>query len=222
MTSQAKRENLVTEIKKIIKDIKRKHRALTGNAIMEQQELEKQFKPITQPLKKIINLHDLLQDTDVKMDDIETRLKKHKRRGDLIEEEITPIKNRKIDSLSDDTVMNTDEGETTIFETEPALHEILSTSEGRNRASFYIDKNFTGKLVKLYMRKLFSDKNKEIDHTYGVYFSNDDTLMLGNSPITFDNDDTILNDTRYEGTPGLYELIFMRIPDSYIYIRKKI
>lgn len=217
MSSQVKRENLVTEIKKIRKDIKRKHRALTGNTIMEQQELEKQFEPITQPLKKLINLQDLLQDTDVKMDDVETRLKKHKRRGDLIDEEITPIKNQKIGSLSDDSIMNTHEGETTIFETEPVLQEILSTPEGRNRASFYIDKKFTGKLVKLYMRKLIADKNKEIDHTYGVYFDNNDTLMLGNSPITFDNDDIILNDARYEGTPGLYELIFMRIPDSYIY-----
>ena len=121
MSSQAKRENLVTEIKKIRKDIKRKHRALTGNVIMEQQELEKQFEPITQPLKKLINLHDLLQDSDVKMDDIETRLKKHKRRGDTIEEEITPIKNRKIDSLSDEPAMNTDEGETTIYKTGPLL-----------------------------------------------------------------------------------------------------
>lgn len=54
MSSQVKHENLVTEIKKIRKDIKRKHRALTGNTIMEQQELEKQFEPITQPLKKLI------------------------------------------------------------------------------------------------------------------------------------------------------------------------
>lgn len=216
MTSSAKREHLVQEIKQIRKDIKRKHRALTENMSIEQEELEKRLEPITQPLKKLINTRELLEDTDVKMDDVETRLKKAKRHKETVDEhDIIPQKHRKLGSLSDTLEMNTDEGETEIYETQPSLQEVISTPEGRKRASFYIDKNFTGKLVKLYLRKLINDKNREIDHSYGVYFGNDDTLMIGNSSIQFDNNDIIINDTRYEGTPGLYELIFMRIPDSY-------
>lgn len=223
MTSQTKRENLVKEIKQIRKDIKRKHRALTDSAITEQEELEKQFEPISQPLKKLVNLHDLLEGTDVKMDDIETRLKKAKRRRETVEdeeeeEEIIPNKSRKIGSIPEEPEMNTDEGQIITYETQPTVQELISTPQGRSRASFYIDKSFTGRLVKLYLRKLINDKNKEIDHVYGVYFrGNDNTLMIGNSPIQFDNDDIIINGTKYEGTPGLYELIFMRIPDSFIY-----
>lgn len=42
--------------------------------------------------------------------------------------------------------------------------------------------------------------------------------MLGNKRFDVDTDDNIIiNDVRYKGTPGLYELIFKRIPDDEIY-----
>lgn len=44
--------------------------------------------------------------------------------------------------------------------------------------------------------------------------------MLGNTPIQFDDDDIILNNTKYEGTHGLYELIFMKEPDSFVYTQE--
>ena len=113
MTSRVKREQLAKEIKQIRKDIRRKHANLTQSAISEQQELEKQLEPIVQPLKKLINLRNVLYDTDEKMDDVETRLKKHKRRGKKIEEQkevgITPIKMRKIGSTTSTPEMDVNE-----------------------------------------------------------------------------------------------------------------
>lgn len=221
MTSRAKREQLAKEIKQIRKDIRRKHANLTQSAISEQQELEKQLEPIVQPLKKLINLRDVLYDTDEKMDDVETRLKKHKRRGNKIEEQkevgITPIKMRKIGSITSTPEMDVNEGATEIYETPPTLQEVLSTSTGLSRANYWIDNAVTGKLPRLYLRKLFNDKNKEIDHTYGVYFGDDDSIKIGNSTINFEGDNIIIDNVTYEGTPGLYELLFMKIPDDYIY-----
>ena len=40
-------------------------------------------------------------------------------------------------------------------------------------------------------------KNKEIDHTYGVYFGDDNPLKIDNSSIHFDGDDVIIDDITY-------------------------
>lgn len=161
MTSQTKRENLVTEIRKIRKDIKRKHQALTGQASIDQEKLEKQFKPITQPLNKLINLS-----------------VKRGRNDEEIEKMPHEIK------------------------TEPSMREVVSSSEVGE----------SGKLAELYTNKLNNNDPKEIDSIYGMYYDKNNTLMLGNSPITFNNDDIILNNVKYTGTHGLYELIFMKKP----------
>src|SRR5580765_5169515 len=43
-------------------------------------------------------------------------------------------------------------------------------------------------------------------------------MLLGNKRFDIDKDDSIIIDNvRYIGTPGLYELIFKRIPDDIIY-----
>ena len=66
---------------------------------------------------------------------------------------------------------------------------------------------------------LGGDKNHEIDHVYGVYFKNDE-MWLGSKRFDIDKDDNIIIDkVRYIGTPGLYELIFKRIPDDEIYMK---
>ena len=56
-----------------------------------------------------------------------------------------------------------------------------------------------------------------MDYVYGVYFSNSKT-MLGDKAFDIDKDDNIIIDgVKYRGTPGLYELIFKRIPDDAVY-----
>lgn len=57
----------------------------------------------------------------------------------------------------------------------------------------------------------------EIDNVFGVYYDEHGT-MLGDKKFDVDTDDTIIvGDTRYRGTPGLYELIFKREPDETVY-----
>ena len=56
-----------------------------------------------------------------------------------------------------------------------------------------------------------------IDNVYGVYLASHG-MMLGNKRFDVDNADNIyIDDVRYAGTPGIYELIFKRIPDDEIY-----
>jgi len=63
---------------------------------------------------------------------------------------------------------------------------------------------------------VLSDKKVvNIDNVYGVYFSSDGT----NSDERIDldkNDDIIIDEKRYSGTPGFYELIFKKFSDETI------
>ncbi|EZA56580.1 hypothetical protein X777_03258 [Ooceraea biroi] len=59
--------------------------------------------------------------------------------------------------------------------------------------------------------------DKDIDNVYGVYLSNDG-MKFGCKPFDVDHEDHIILDSvRYKGTPGLYELVFKRIPDDIVY-----
>ncbi|KYM93941.1 hypothetical protein ALC62_15448 [Cyphomyrmex costatus] len=53
-----------------------------------------------------------------------------------------------------------------------------------------------------------------MNRVYGAYLDKDG-LMLGSKRFDVDNEDNIIIDgVRHAGTPGLYELIFKRIPDD--------
>ena len=53
-------------------------------------------------------------------------------------------------------------------------------------------------------REFFSGgKRSKIDNVYGIYF-NDERTFLGDKPFDIDGDDNIIvDDTKYAGTPGL-------------------
>jgi len=75
-----------------------------------------------------------------------------------------------------------------------------------------------GPLGQKYINMLLGgDREKMIDHVYGIYFSENSTI-LGNKQFDIDtNDFVIVDGVKFKDTPGLYELIFKRIPDDTIY-----
>ena len=52
------------------------------------------------------------------------------------------------------------------------------------------------------------------DHTFGLRVEDGD-YMIGNSPVTFDGDDIFVDGVRYKGTPGLWELMVKKRPESF-------
>ncbi|KYN23124.1 hypothetical protein ALC57_04465 [Trachymyrmex cornetzi] len=76
-----------------------------------------------------------------------------------------------------------------------------------------------GPLGQQYVEAVLRGDKRKSDYVYGVYLHKDG-LMFGNK--RFDVDDAvniIIDDVRYAGTPGLYELIFKRIPDDLLYTK---
>jgi hypothetical protein len=105
--------------------------------------------------------------------------------------------------------------EPNVYESVPSAESILKTPRGRSEAKLYVERLFTGNIARDYFLKLIRG-GKFIDHNYGVRIDGD-SWMIGDKQIEIDGNDIIINNVRYNGTRGLYELIFMNSPNSYIY-----
>jgi len=73
------------------------------------------------------------------------------------------------------------------------------------------------KYVETIPRRTRDKQKSDVDYVYGVYLHKDG-LMFGNKRFDVDDADNIIIDgVRFIDTPGLYELIFKRIPDDLLY-----
>jgi len=60
-------------------------------------------------------------------------------------------------------------------------------------------------------------RESDMDRMYGVYLDKNG-MIFGSKRFDVDKaDNIIIDDMRYVGTPGLYELIFKRVPNDVIY-----
>lgn len=258
------KEEIVKEIGELRRNIKKKHQALQRQLIDTNDILEKQWKPVSEPLIKLLEERE-----ETQLEKSKTNDRKRRYNGDV--EENIPVKQfiptpeqgekRKLRvnlptrggyesdyDYDDGTVdlprakrpavvssehetydmdyeqegrvpdpQSTEEmqHEPIVYETFDTAENILSTPKGKNYAKQFVDRMFTGNIAKDYFLKLIRG-GKVIDHNYGVRVDGND-WMMGDSKIEIDENDIIINDIRYSGTRGLYELIFMNSPNSYIY-----
>ena len=83
---------------------------------------------------------------------------------------------------------------------------------------YFQDKYDSESLANKYMRMIVSaERDRLMDYTYGVRHESG-KWMIGDSPLEIETDDSIfINGKRYKGTPGLYELMFMKHPKENVY-----
>ena len=75
-----------------------------------------------------------------------------------------------------------------------------------------------GKIAHKYLSDYAAKQN--VDKTFGIYKNLLDKLYyIGNTPIDIRDDNLIVGDEEYEGTPGLWELIISKQPDANVYSR---
>lgn len=148
--------------------------------------IEKSFAPITAPLKTI-----------VKHIEHEDPLSK----GNIkIEPKSEPIKKYK--KLEEEEYLAPDD------DNNSNLSKTSSQSEYLNQFS---------DLPRTYISGLIRDSTGKYDVKYGVRYNlKDDNYYIGNSKIQFEDDNSlIINDNEYQGTEGLYELLFKKFPRHY-------
>ena len=75
---------------------------------------------------------------------------------------------------------------------------------------------FIGDIAESYLRKFTT--RSEADKTYGLY-DRDCNFYIGNKPAVMRDNNIIVDDKEYEGTPGLWELIVSKNPDDNIYTK---
>lgn len=86
---------------------------------------------------------------------------------------------------------------------------IDSEEEGDQSDAEYLEK--FSDLPKTYISEMIRDTKNKHDFRYGVrYNPEEDAYYIGNSEIQFDGDNLIINNNVYQGTPGLYELLFKK------------
>ncbi|KYM94613.1 hypothetical protein ALC62_14755 [Cyphomyrmex costatus] len=195
------RERIAKQIAKTSDSIRKKYRALKTGKIDEDIALEKHFKPVVEPLKQIVeNTAAGEESQPIKKEVNSTKYKNTKKRK-FEEEEDDDDDNYWMDNAW--------------LQLTPSkqLKQSLQTRQFREELN-----NQLGPLGQKYVNMLLSgDREKAIDHVYGVYL-NENGTMLGDKRFDVDtNDFVIIDGVKYKGTPGLYELIFKRIPDDAIY-----
>ena len=73
---------------------------------------------------------------------------------------------------------------------------------------------FIGDIAESYLRK-FATK-AEADRTFGLY-DRKSKFYIGNKPVVLKEDNIVVENEDYEGTPGLWELIVSKIPEEKKY-----
>ena len=225
-----KKEQLTIDIDEVSNNIRKKYRALKYGESEKEELLKKSYKPILDPLEKISQKMSEVKEKDtISIPSIKTKRKRasedsvtRKKHKTEIEHHTPDIAAREGDErvpsfLQTELVAETSDNESPLPQLTP--EDVLSTPEGRSRARDYINNLYEGPLARKYLRMSVSaERDRIMDHTYGVRHE-DNQWMIGKSPIEIDGDDDSLHveGIRYNGTPGLYELLFMKDPKKDIY-----
>ena len=74
------------------------------------------------------------------------------------------------------------------------------------------DTQYNGEVAEKYQRKF--TKKSDADRTYGLYDRNGN-FYIGDKPIVIKDNNIVVDDEKYEGTPGLWGLIVSKNPRDY-------
>jgi len=227
------REKVVREIEKTAESIRKKHRALKTGKIEEDIATKSHFKPIIEPLQKIVDNSNTRAIKDEPRDDVDVKtfsvqkreedVKSSKRKRSSMDRKskgldaststpsATTVQPTMPESLANEHVF-----ETTGDSLMESVQNQLQTPEGQKTLRETLREHL-GPLSQKYVGAILTgDRESDMDHMYGVYLDKDG-MMFGSKQFDVDNADNIIIDgVRYVGTPGLYELIFKRVPDDVI------
>lgn len=195
------------EIVELSDSIRKKYQMLKRGSAETDVLLQKTFKPIVDPLQTLV------KEKKRKRIKTETEVKKEiKSEYQDDNDEVFP------ETLKHDDVFPKTLNLETLVESTPiaekVLEETLSTPEGAEYIKHFLQQY--GPLASKYMILYVTD-DKTIDKTlHGLRYV-DNEWQFGNKTFTVDKEDNIyIDDTKYEGTPGLFELIFLKEPNQDI------
>ena len=210
-------EKLLKQIKLLSDSIREKNRALKSDISNRELFLEKTFKPVTEPLRKLVNMGKppILFEGDT-ISPI-SKYEKEKQ-SDEEREEFQDI--NKFNNL-ETTEEESEESEEVDTARQNKSFSISEENDEGEQASSNLsmigsDIKHKGKLGRKYfVSMLHSTQPNRKYHIYGARVDGAG-VMIGDSVIEVTaNDDIVINGNMYKGTKGLFELIFKQNPESY-------
>lgn len=203
-------EKLKQRLIRTRKAVKKKLQSLKEGEIKKEYELEKSYAPVT---KKLRELSSKLYDVgDIKDENLKIEPKIEETENRPFSSTDAEVLVEKIPSFLDTSVITQSEPEP-----EPAAEDDLDltrdiTHSMSNEAwNEYLDQY--DPLPRHYIEGLFLDRDKDYDSTTVVKHDPIvDKFKLGNADVNFEGKDLIIDGKKYDGTPGLYELIFKKQP----------
>ncbi|KYN04509.1 hypothetical protein ALC62_04622 [Cyphomyrmex costatus] len=188
MLNVRERKKIAREIERTSESIRKKHRALKTGRIDEDIALDRRFEPIVEPLQ--------IADGSPIVRAIKTESR-----------DATP-KRKRMEKKDEE---EKDAGD---FFVTPRTHLFDQTLEPITSTPHAPTQPSDLKYVEPVLR---GHNESGMDRVYGAYLDKDG-LMLGNKRFDVDDADNIIIDgVRNAGTPGLYELIFKRLPDDTLH-----
>lgn len=202
-------EKILKELVKARKNLKMKFQSIKLDKNKSYTQLENAFKPITEPLEKLIEATSKKQS---KRRIHNSREKKFKLTNisELYNKELptsTPKKEFNSKRYLESSLNEGEEEE----ENEDEYEE--GEDEGDNDdddASNYISYSDTKDID---ISNLI--KNKKIDKVYGPRKDEKGNWKLGNANLEINNEKIIVGNQKWASTPGLLELLFFQFPKSY-------
>lgn len=225
-------KRLATELIKTRKAVKKKYESLKSDIAESKIALEKQFKPLSQPIKELIstiksegfqNVPDEIKlETPVslkrrKSSNIPKRVEPRFLAAEVVAEHLpaTDVAPHNEEMYEEAYQEGYDE------RLDQSVRQAKQTIQQMMRPEIlesYLE-SFSG-LSKYYVEELIRDTEDKFDFKYGVRFDlEEDKFAIGNKELHFDSDDMYIMDgghkITYEGTPGFYELMFKKEPGRY-------
>ena len=191
-----KQRNILREIVKASDSIRNKHKIMKLGHETAEIDLSNKLKPIVSPLEKIVSGFQSVKEIVPMKKEVKTEEMKNDYEEDEKHFNYTDSDDDDDDDYDDDdksfkTANNPEDLETTITTSRnDIVHEYLS---------------------------LLDERNKDMDNVYGVRKLSKNRLVIGDSPISFDESYINVGELELPATKGLLELLFKKVPkETYI------
>lgn len=229
----------LSRIVNVSKILRHKYKSLKRGYAKTTQDLEKRFTPITQPLKEILKLDkEKFNTPDVKTEPTSLEpltttplpRKKRRRNKNKISLGETPLSDISFETprassfdlqtptqppAAAEASLTLDKEDVFVDAPLPPAPEVVAPQIDQDKLS-----DLVGDIAAAYFKFHLVGDDKEKDTVYGVRRNYNNEWMIGNSLINVRHNDLEIKNKWYEGTRGLYELLFMKRPRGYTEIDK--
>jgi hypothetical protein len=208
--------------------IREKYKKLKLDREQQDELLTKTLKPITEPLEKLLSDKKKLVSVEKNSrGSLSTVATPHKLTPlddtvNVFDESIEfggPYETEDQEQIFSSENENTSDDEfESVHENDESENEAYNTPERHRKAKKIVSE--AGAIAKDYMLMLLqNDMSKQLDNAFGIRRVADG-FKLGDTDIKIYKDEVKVGDTTVEGTPGLYELLFKKIPNIRVYSAK--